>query len=139
MTMSTPNASGRVRTGVAAVLSTAMSAPAAWAISAAAAMPVTDHSGLAGVSIHTSFVRPGTMAARNASSEVMSTKSTVRSPRCACAASQRRKAQYITRGATTCDPAGRLWNTAAAAAMPEANTREAAPPSSAVINAWGWS
>src|SRR5207244_11228439 len=45
MTRSAPRLSGRVSTGVAAVLSTASNAPPAWAISAAPAMSVTDHSG----------------------------------------------------------------------------------------------
>jgi len=58
MTRSAPSASGRVRTGVAAVLSTASRPPTAWAISAAPAMSVIGHNGLAGVSIHTSRVAP---------------------------------------------------------------------------------
>ncbi len=102
-------------------------------------MSVIDHSGLDGVSAQTSLVRPGFTAVRSAASEVMSTKSAAKCSSAARAAIQRRRLWYMTSGATTCEPGGRLWNTAAAAAMPEAKTSEAAPPSRAVINASGWS
>ena len=74
-TMSAPSVSGRVWNGEATVESTASRAPAAWAISAAAAMSVTVQSGLPGVSIQTSLVRPGRIAARSASRSSMATKS----------------------------------------------------------------
>ena len=67
MTMSAPSSIGRVRIGVATVLSTARRAPAPWAISAAAAMSVIAHVGFAGLSIQTSLVRPGCTAAASAS------------------------------------------------------------------------
>ena len=66
--------SGRVSTGVGTVESTASSAPAAWAMLAASAMSVTLHSGLAGVSIHTSLVRPGRIAAPIVAGSSASTK-----------------------------------------------------------------
>ena len=101
MTRSAPSAKGRVRTGVAVVLSTASTAPAAWAISAAPSMSVTDHSGLAGVSIQTSRVRPGITAPFRASSEAASTKSTSSPHDSAKFISQLRSPQYMTLGATT--------------------------------------
>ena len=55
-----------VSTGVGTVESTASRAPAACAMRAASAMSVMVHSGLEGVSIQTSRVRPGRMAARSA-------------------------------------------------------------------------
>src|SRR6266849_3025448 len=58
-TRSAPNSMGRVKTGVAAVLSTATRTSTAWAISATAARSVTSHIGLAGVSTHRRRVRPG--------------------------------------------------------------------------------
>ncbi|MEJ1968188.1 MAG: hypothetical protein WDN03_06035 [Rhizomicrobium sp.] len=64
ITRSAPRSSGRVNTGVATVESTAKRAPAACAIWAAAAISVTASVGLPGVSIHTSAVRPGCIAAR---------------------------------------------------------------------------
>ena len=101
MTMSAPSSSGRVSTGVAAVESTATDAPAACAISQLAAMSVIDHSGLAGVSIQTSRVRPGCTARRTSSVSVMSMNST-RSPHCVAKfMSQLRSDQYITFGAST--------------------------------------
>ncbi len=59
MTRSAPSASGRVRTGVAAVLSIARRAPALWARSATAAMSAIAQVGLAGVSSQISLVRAG--------------------------------------------------------------------------------
>jgi hypothetical protein len=44
--------------------------------------------------------------------------------------SQVRRAQYMTREATTWSPGSSAWNTAVAAAMPEANSRQSRPPSS---------
>src|ERR687892_19908 len=59
ITRSAPRSSGRVSSGVATVLSTASSAPAACASLAAAAMSVIAQVGLAGVSIQSSRVWPG--------------------------------------------------------------------------------
>src|SRR5271165_3855235 len=53
---SAPSASGRVKTGVAQVESTATNAPAAWAIRAAPSMSLTPQSGLLGVSSQMRFV-----------------------------------------------------------------------------------
>ncbi len=139
MTRSAPSAIGRVSTGVAAVLSTARSAPARCAIAAAPAMSVIDHSGLAGVSIHTSRVSPGTTAAASASSEVVSQNATLSRPSASAWPSQRRSAQYMTRGATTWAPGGSAPNSVVAAAIPDGNSSEAAPPSSAESSASGWS
>ena len=80
MTMSAPCSIGRVSTGVPTVESTASSAPARWAMSAAAAMSVTHQVGLAGVSIQTSLVAPGRTAAAMASVRSASTKSTFEAP-----------------------------------------------------------
>jgi hypothetical protein len=91
MTRSAPNSIGRDSTGVATVESTASRAPAACAISAAAARSVMSHSGLAGVSAQTIFVLPGRIARLSAPRSVMSTISTAsphfaRSPGASCAA-----------------------------------------------------
>ena len=63
-TMSAPSASGCWRYGVAKVLSTTTSAPAACAASAAARMSTMFSSGFVGVSIQTSRVRSSRCAAR---------------------------------------------------------------------------
>jgi hypothetical protein len=83
------------------VESTASFAPAAWAISAAAAMSVIVQSGLEGVSIQMSFVAPGFTAAFRAAMSSVSTKSTASPQRVPSVASQFRSAQYITLEATT--------------------------------------
>ena len=101
ITRSAPCSSGRVSTGVAAVESTATSAPTACASSAVAAMSVTVHSGLAGVSIQTSFVVPGRRAACTAVGSVMSMSSTSSPHDVAKFSSQLRRLQYMTFGAST--------------------------------------
>ena len=69
----------------------------------------------------------------------MSMNST-RKPQCVAKfTSQLRSDQYITFGATTWSPGASAWNTAVAAAMPEANSSDACPPSSAVSTASAWS
>lgn len=78
--MSAPSASGRCSSGVAKVLSATTSAPAAWPISANAAMSQTFSSGFDGVSIH-STASGVAQAARTASRSAMSTVS-ITSPRC---------------------------------------------------------
>ena len=130
MTRSAPRASGWVSTGVATVELTASRAPARCAISATAAMSLISHKGLAGVSSQIRRVRPGCTAAATAARSVVSTSSTARPQRTAWSNSQPRSAQYITRGTTTWSPGDSAWNTAVAAAMPEANRSVAAPPSS---------
>jgi hypothetical protein len=75
MTMSAPNASGRCSNGVANVLSTTASPPAAWASSDSAAMSLIFSSGLDGVSIH-SIASGAAQAARTASRSAMSPVST---------------------------------------------------------------
>ena len=119
-------------TGEAAVESTARRAPAAWAIPAAAAMSVIVQSGLPGVSIQTSLVRPGSMAARRASRSSVSTKVSARPRRGASSRSQRFSAQYMTVPATTWSPGSRAPNTAVAAAIPEPNSRAPAPAPSSI-------
>jgi hypothetical protein len=52
--------------------------------------------------------RPGAAAARSRSSDIVSMKSTATAPFAANSPSQRRNAQYITRGATMCAPGSRL-------------------------------
>jgi hypothetical protein len=138
MTMSAPCSIGRVSTGVATVESTPSSAPAPWAISAAAAMSVTLQVGLAGVSIHTSLVAPGLTAAARASVRSASTKSTFK-PHCvAKVASQLRKDQYITLGTTTWSPGAKARKQAVAALMPDEKINAFGPPSRAasVVSAW---
>ena len=63
MTISAPSASGRVSSGVATVESTASSAPARMRDRRGGGDVGDRHSGLAGVSIHTSRVAPGRIAA----------------------------------------------------------------------------
>ena len=53
--------------------------------------------------------------------------------------SQLRRLQYMTFGATTWSPGCSAWNTAVAAAMPDANSSVSGPPSSAVMSASAWS
>ena len=101
MTMSAPCSSGRVSTGVAQVESTASLAPASCAASAAAAISVTPHIGLDGVSIQTSLVLPGRMAARSALASSASANVVSMPQRLASLASQLRSDQYMTVGATT--------------------------------------
>ncbi len=124
---------------MATVESTAAKAAAACAISQLAAMSVIDHSGLAGVSIQTRRVRPGCTAARKVSTSVMSMNSTARPQRVANVVSQLRSDQYMTFGASTWSPGASAWNTAVAAAMPDANSSDACPPSSSVRTASAWS
>jgi hypothetical protein len=102
-------------------------------------MSVTVHSGLAGVSIHTSFVLPGRSAACTAAGSVMSMSSTSRPHWVAKVISQLRSDQYMTLGASTWSPGARAWNTAVAAAMPLAKSSACWPPSSALITASAWS
>ena len=139
ITMSAPSSSGWVSTGVPTVESTASRAPAACATFAVAAMSVRVHSGLAGVSTHTTFVRPGWTAACTAAGSVMSMNSTTRPQWVAKFASQLRSAQYITFGASTWSPGARAWNTAVAAAMPDAKSIACSPPSSRASSASAWS
>ncbi len=135
MTRSAPSTSGRVNTGVAAVESTASFAPARCAIAAMPAMSLTVHSGLAGVSIQTSFVLPRLTAARTALRSLVSTRSTVMPRRGASVTSQLRNAQYITSLATTCAPRGKAITAAVAADMPEPNSSASRAPSSAAMSA----
>src|SRR6267154_1118603 len=93
-------------------------------------MSVLLHVGLAGVSIQTSLVTPGFVAAAMASVRSASTKSTFRPQWVAKLASQARKAQYITLGATTWSPGLRARKQAMAALMPEEKIRAFGPPSS---------
>ena len=73
-TRSAPSASGCWRYGLANVLSTATSAPRAWATSASAAMSKTRSSGFVGVSTQTSVVASRRWPRRAASRSVRSTK-----------------------------------------------------------------
>ena len=93
-------------------------------------MSVMVQSGFAGVSIQTSLVAPGRTAASSAARSSVSTKSTFKPQRVASLASQLRRPQYITRGATTWSPGASAWNTVVAAAMPEAKRSAWAPSSS---------
>ena len=93
-------------------------------------MSVMVQSGFAGVSIQTSLVSPSRTAASSAARSSVSTKSTRKPQRLASVASQLRSAQYITRGATTWSPGSSAWNTAVAAAMPEAKSSASGPSSS---------
>ena len=98
-------------------------------------MSLTPHSGLLGVSSHTSFVAPGFTAPASACKSSVSTKSTLRPNAGASFTSQLRRAQYITPGAITWAPGPRLRKSAIAADMPEPNTSVADAPSSAPITA----
>jgi len=73
--MSAPRSSGRCRTGVPQVLSTAQIAPPRCAIAATAAMSTTRSKGLDGVSTQTSFVL-GCIARSMAPGSVMSASDT---------------------------------------------------------------
>jgi len=100
-TRSAPCSNGRVSTGVATVLSTATRTPAAWPSSQTAARSVMSHIGLAGVSTHSSLVRPGRIAAATASRSVVSVNSTSRPQVSANSASHLRTPQYKTRETST--------------------------------------
>jgi hypothetical protein len=103
-----------------------------WASVQTAARSVSSHMGFAGVSTHTSRVRPGRMADRSASRSVVSTNSTSRPQVSANSASHLRTPQYSTRDTSTWSPGSSAWKTAVAAAIPEANSAQAQPaPSSA--------
>ncbi len=92
-------------------------------------MSVTSQLGLAGVSIQTTRVWPGRIAAATARKSVMSTSSTATPQGCSSSSSHLRSAQYISLGATTWSPGLRAWNTLVNAAVPEANSSAPAPPS----------
>ena len=102
-------------------------------------MSVTVHSGLAGVSIHTNAVCPGRTAACTTAGSCMSINSTCSPQRTAKLVNQLRSDQYMTFGASTWSPGASAWKTAVAAAMPLANSRACAPPSSAHSTASAWS
>ena len=139
MTRSAPSVSGRVRTGVAAVLSIARRAAALWASSATAAMSAIAQVGLAGVSSQISRVVPGRIAASSAARSLVSTRSTARPQGIANDRSQWRSPQYMTLGAITWSPGLSDRKMVVAAAMPEAKRRQPAPPSSAFRRASGCS
>jgi hypothetical protein len=101
-------------------------------------MSVMSQVGFAGVSIQTSFVRPGCVARRSASRSVMSTTSQPRPQSAAYCRTQRRSDQYMPCASTTWSPGRRPWKTAVAAAMPEANSIAPAPPSSTASSASAW-
>ena len=88
MTRSAPSSSGRVSSGVGTVLSTATTAPAAWARPLSASMSLTAQVGFAGVSSQSRRVRPGRSAAWTAAGSVVSTKSTSRPQAVAVLSSQ---------------------------------------------------
>ena len=94
-------------------------------------MSVMSQVGLAGVSIQISLgLRVRAFAARSSSRRVVVELDA--SPHGAAkSSSQLRNAQYILRGASAQSPGASDWNTAAAAAWPEANSIAAAAPSSA--------
>ncbi len=69
----------------------------------------------------------------------MSISSTFRPQVVAKFISQLRSDQYITLGASTWSPGASDWNTAVAAAMPEANSAPWAPPSRQLISCSAWS
>ena len=107
MTRSAPSARGCVCTGVAHVESTARTAPASWAIVAAAAMSVTSQVGLAGVSAQTRRVGAARTFAARSSSDPLSYSST-RTPHAARKpVSQPRSPQYMLRGARMRSPGAR--------------------------------
>ena len=85
-------------------------------------MSVMVQSGFAGVSTQTSFVAPGRMAACTAAGSVMSISSTSSPHDEAKPASQLRRLQYMTFGASTWSPGWSAWNTAVAAAIPLAKS-----------------
>ena len=121
---------GCVSTGVDTVELTASSAPASCAIFAVAAMSVIVHSGLAGVSIHTSLVRPGRGWRPRSPPGRQRPQTWARCPAGASRLIQSRRPQYITLGATTWAGRSSAKNAIVAAVMPEATTRAPAPPSS---------
>jgi hypothetical protein len=137
-TMSAPSVSGRVRTGVGTVESTASKAPASWATRAASDMSVMVQSGLDGVSNQTSRVRPGSIAARRAQRSPASMKVACTPRLGASSASHRRKPQYIAVGATTCAGRSSARKAVVAAAMPEAKRSVATPCSSRVSTCSAW-
>ena len=139
MTMSAPNSIGRVSTGVPTVESTPSSAPARWAMSAAAAMSVTHQVGLAGVSIHTSLVRRAAWRRRWRRSGRRRRNRPSGPIAVAKPASQLRSDQYITLGATTWPPGASARKQAVAALMPEEKISALGPPSSAASVASAWS
>ena len=104
-------------------------------MAAVSAMSVMVQSGLAGVSIQMSRVFPGCTPARIAAGSAASTKLASIPREGASSASHLRRPQYMTFGATTCAGRSSARNVAVAALIPDASTRPAAPPSSAVSTA----
>ena len=133
--MCAPSSIGRVSIGVAAVESTATTAPTSRAIAHAAAMSVTSHVGLAGVSIQMSRGR----RARALGGEIVDRCVVVELDRQSPWRGERQQpfAQrpvHVARSERA-SPGASAWNTAAAAAWPEPNTIAAAAPSSDASNA----
>ncbi len=104
MTTSAPRSSGLVSKGVATVESTANKASQLRAISATAAMSVTVHKGLPGVSSQMSVGAFSVMAWRNSSRFDVSTKRTSSPLSTPKVCSHLRNAQYMTLGAMTESP-----------------------------------
>ena len=127
-TTSAPSSSGRCSSGVANVLSTATIAPCACAARAIAAMSATSSAGLVGDSNHT--IAASAHASATAAVSVMSTNTAFARPCSSRSASAATVPVYECRGATIVPPGSTRSNTAAMAAMPDANDTQR-PPSSA--------
>ena len=135
MTIRAPSASGRVNSGVAAVESTATTAPTSRAIAPTAAMSVMSQVGLAGVSIQISCGGRARAFCARSSIESFSYSSIAKPQGTAKSSSHLRSAQYMRFGASARCPGPSAWNTAAAAAWPDENTIAEAAPSKAAISA----
>ena len=119
---------------MAKVLSTTSRAPASWAMTAVASMSPMLSIGFVGVSIQTSFVLPGLMAARIASRSETGA-GLWSNPQTFSTFSNRRKVPpYASSGITAWSPGThRLRMRVSSAASPEANAKPRSPSSRAAM------
>ncbi len=91
-------------------------------------------SGLVGVSIHTAFVRPGTIAARTASTSLTGAALCSSPHRLATLSINRCVPPYASSGITTWSPGTQIVRSnVSSAASPEANAKPRSPSSSAAM------
>ena len=116
------------------MLSTTSSAPASWATAASASMSPMFSSGLVGVSTQTTLVRPGSMAARTASTSLTGAVPFARPQRVSTLSKSRWVPPYASSGMTTWSPGSQIARSrVSSAASPEAKANPRSPSSSAAM------
>ena len=112
------------------MLSTTSRAPASWATAASASMSPMFSKGLVGVSIHTAFVRSGTIDARTASRSLTGAALCSSPQRLATLSISRWVPPYASSGITTWSPGTQIVRSnVSSAARPEANAKPFSPSS----------